>query len=196
MGDALVNAFFMLATLQTGMIHEADPVPDGPPDAGGGPDPAPSWANASNRNKIVIGVDDLPQDLRLLRQCIIAGGFTFVGAQNGVECLKIVSRVEPRLIVLDVNMPDIDGFELCRRLRADMRLSYVPIAFLTARNSPEDVKRGIAVGGNDYILKPVSVARLMERVNHWTSRRLSTDQILGLPRDKIASPPELDAGAA
>jgi DNA-binding response OmpR family regulator len=57
------------------------------------------------------------------------------------------------------------------------------------------VKRGLASGGNDYILKPVSVARLMERVNHWTSRRLSTGQILGIARDKTAPPPEQDAGA-
>jgi two-component system OmpR family response regulator len=179
------------------MTREADAAPDIPPESSGGrPDPAPTWANASNRNKIVIGVDDLPQDLRLLRQCIMAGGFTFVGAQSGAECLKILARVEPRLILLDVKLPDFDGFDLCRRLRGNMRLSHVPIAFLTARNSPEDVKRGLAAGGNDYILKPVSVARLMERVNHWTSRRLSTDQILGVARDKTAPAPDLDAGAA
>ena len=178
------------------MNHEGDPAPDSPPDGGGQrTNPAPSWANASNRNKVVIGVDDMAHDLRLLQHCIQAGGFTFVGAQSGAECLKIVARVEPRLILLDVKMPDLGGFELCRRLRADMRLSHVPIAFLTACNSPEDVKRGLASGGNDYILKPVSVARLMERVNHWTSRRLSTGQILGVARDKTAPPPELDAGA-
>ncbi len=186
-----VNLFFTLAALQTGMTREADPVPDIPPESGGGrPDPAPAWANASNRNKIVVGVDDLPQHLRLLRQCILSGGFTFVGVPSGVECLTLVSRIEPRLVLLDVQMPDLDGFETCRRLRADMRLSHVPIAFLTSRNSPDDVKRGLACGGNDFILKPVSLARLMERVNHWTSRRLSTDQILGVARDKSAPRPK------
>jgi DNA-binding response OmpR family regulator len=160
------------------------------------PDATASWANASNRNKIVLGVDDLPQHLRLLQQCILAGGFTFVGVSSGVECLSVVARIEPRLILLDVQMPDLDGFETCRRLRADMRLSLVPIAFLTSRNSPDDVKRGLACGGNDFILKPVALARLMERVNHWTSRRLSAHQILGVPRDRMAPAPALDAEPA
>ncbi|HUB95812.1 MAG TPA: response regulator [Stellaceae bacterium] len=177
------------------MDQEGVPVLLEAPEAGAArPDPPPGWGNPSNRNKIVLCVDDVAPDLRLLRQCIMSGGFTFVGAANGVECLKIVSRIEPRLILLDVNAPALDGFELCRRLRGNMRLSHVPIAFITARNSPDDVKRGLAVGGNDYILKPVSIARLRERIHHWTSRRLSTEQILGVPRDRAA--PQAEAPSA
>jgi CheY-like chemotaxis protein len=126
-----------------------------------------------NKNKVVIGVDDLPQHLRLLQQCVISGGYTFIGATSGLECLKLVSRIEPRLILLDVQMPEVDGFETCRRLRADPALQHVPIAFLTSRNSTDDVRAGLAAGGNDFILKPVVIARLMERVNYWTSRRVA-----------------------
>jgi two-component system OmpR family response regulator len=129
--------------------------------------------NIANKNKVVIGVDDLPQHLRLLQQCVLSGGYTFLGATSGLECLKLVSRIEPRLILLDVQMPEVDGFETCRRLRADPGLGHVPIAFLTSRNSTDDVKAGLAAGGNDFILKPVVIARLMERVNYWTSRRIS-----------------------
>jgi two-component system OmpR family response regulator len=125
-----------------------------------------------NKNKVVIGVDDLPQHLRLLQQCVLSGGYTFIGATSGLECLKLVSRIEPRLILLDVQMPEVDGFETCRRLRADPALQHVPIAFLTSCNSTEDVRAGLAAGGNDFILKPVVIARLMERVNYWTSRRV------------------------
>jgi CheY-like chemotaxis protein len=124
------------------------------------------------KNKVILGVDDTPQHLRLLEQCILAGGYTFFGAVSGVDCLKLVSRVEPRLILLDVQMPELDGYETCRRLRAVPGLDHVPIAFLTSRNSPDDVRLGLSVGGNDFILKPVSFARLMERVQHWTSRRV------------------------
>jgi two-component system, OmpR family, response regulator len=177
------------------MVDEADPLPESPPPETEG-DALSAKASPGNRNKIIIGVDEVSDDLRRLRQCIVAGGFTFVGTQSGTECLKIVSRIEPRLILIDIKLPDFDGFELARRLRGDMRLSYVPIAFLTARNSPDDVKRGLAVGGNDYILKPIKAARLMDRVQYWTSRRLSTDQILGVTRDKSAPGAELDAGAA
>ena len=130
-------------------------------------------SNNSNKNKVVIGVDDLPQHLRLLQQCVLSGGYTFIGASGGLECLKLVSRIEPRLILLDVQMPEIDGFETCRRLRALPALSHVPVAFLTSRNATEDVRAGLAAGGNDFILKPVVIARLMERVNYWTSRRVS-----------------------
>jgi len=130
----------------------------------------PGSSNA-NKNKVVIGVDDLPQHLRLLQQCILSGGYTFIGAASGLECLKLVSRIEPRLILLDVQMPEVDGFETCRRLRTDPALAHVPIAFLTSRNSTEDVRAGLAAGGNDFILKPVVISRLMERVNYWTSRR-------------------------
>jgi two-component system, OmpR family, response regulator len=131
-------------------------------------------ANAANRNKVVIGVDDQPHHLRLLEQCIVAAGYTFFGAPSGVVCLTLVKRIEPRLIILDIQMPELDGFETCRRLRTDAGLSHVPIAFLTSRSNTEDVRRGLAAGGNDFILKPVSVARLMERVQYWTGRRVAT----------------------
>ena len=129
---------------------------------------------AANKNKIVIGVDDMPQHLRLLQQCVVSRGYTFMAAASGTECLGLVALVEPRLILLDVQMPELDGFETCRRLRSFDRLAHVPIAFLTSRNSPEDVQMGLAAGGNDFILKPVTIARLMERVQYWTSRRVGT----------------------
>jgi CheY-like chemotaxis protein len=131
-----------------------------------------------NRTRIVIGVDDSPQDLKLLEQCIGSAGYTFLPASSGLECLKIVARVEPRLILLDVEMPDLDGYETCRRLRAENGLNHVPIAFLTAHNTPDDVKIGLAVGANDYILKPISVIRLMERVHYWTARRTAARGVL------------------
>jgi DNA-binding response OmpR family regulator len=135
-------------------------------------------ANATNRNKVVIGVDDQPHHLRLLEQCITAAGYTFLGAPGGVMCLNLVTRVEPRLIILDIQMPELDGFETCRRLRIDAGLSHVPIAFLTSRSNTEDVQRGLAVGGNDFILKPVSIARLMERVQYWTCRRVASRAVV------------------
>ena len=129
--------------------------------------------NVANKNKIVIGVDDVPRHLRLLEQCIVSGGYTFLAAESGDACLKLVARIEPRLILLDVQMPELDGYETCRRLRVESGLTHVPVAFLTARNSPDDVKLGLASGGNDFILKPVTLTRLLERVQYWTSRRVS-----------------------
>jgi len=145
-------------------------MPDALPDIRTPPDPA-------NKHKIVLGVDDTPRHLRLLAQCIRAGGYTFLGATSCAECMSFVARVKPRLILLDVSMPEVDGYTICRRLRADTSLNQVPIAFLTSRNTPDDVRIGLEAGANDFILKPLAFARLMERVQYWTSRRVGSGML-------------------
>jgi DNA-binding response OmpR family regulator len=127
--------------------------------------------NASSMaSKVVLGVDDAPENLFLLQAALKHAGYSFIGAKSGRECLALVSRVIPRLILLDIEMPDLDGFETCRKLRENTELRHVPIAFLTARKSPADVTAGIGAGGNDFIVKPFDNAKLLERVRHWTSR--------------------------
>jgi DNA-binding response OmpR family regulator len=129
---------------------------------------------SSSSSKIVLGVDDAPENLFLIQAAVKAGGFAFMGAKSGADCLNLVTRMVPRLILLDVEMPELDGFETCRRLREYRELRGVPIAFLTARKSPEDVTRGLHAGGNDFIVKPFDPLKLIERIRHWTSRSLTT----------------------
>jgi CheY-like chemotaxis protein len=129
--------------------------------------------NASGTiSKIVLGVDDAPENLFLLKAAVKAGGYTFLGAKSGLECLAFVRRVTPRLILLDIQMPEMDGFETCRQIRQRTELRGVPVAFLTALKSPDDVKAGLAAGGNDFIVKPFDPARLLERIKHWTGRTI------------------------
>jgi DNA-binding response OmpR family regulator len=73
---------------------------------------------------------------------------------------------------LDVEMPHLNGFDTCARLRTNMALRNTPIVFLTARQTAEDVQRCIAVGGNDFVIKPFDVEKLAARVDFWTNRRL------------------------
>jgi CheY-like chemotaxis protein len=129
-----------------------------------------SLNGASTASKVVIGVDDAPENLFMLQATLKHAGYSFLGAKSGFECLTLVSRVIPRLILLDIEMPDLDGFETCRKLRANPELRHVPIAFLTARKTPADVNAGLAVGGNDFIVKPFDQAKLLDRVRHWTTR--------------------------
>jgi DNA-binding response OmpR family regulator len=82
-------------------------------------------------------------------------------------------RMAPRLILLDVRMQGIDGYETCRLLRNNPNLAHIPIAFLTARNTGEDVRRGMTIGGNDFIIKPFDAAKLRERINFWVNRRIA-----------------------
>lgn len=130
-----------------------------------GPDPA-------RKTKIVVGVDDQPENLMILEALITQRGYSFFGASSGAEGMSLAARVAPKLILLDVQMPEMDGFETCRRLRAMPDLFHVPIAFLTARKSPDDVRAGLGAGGNDFIVKPFDPAKLLARVDHWVGRRV------------------------
>lgn len=123
-----------------------------------------------NRSRIIVGVDDSPEILMLLKAILGHAGYTFMGVGNGQDCLALVQRMTPRLILLDLHMPHLDGYELCRRLRTFSHLKTVPIAFLTATKDAEAVRAGIQVGGNDFIIKPFDPERLLERVGHWVSR--------------------------
>jgi CheY-like chemotaxis protein len=129
---------------------------------------------AERRSKIVFGVDDEADNLLLLTSLVEGAGFTFIGLPNGAECVTLATRVQPRLILLDIQMfPGMDGFATCRRLRQYPQLKPVPIVFLTARKSGDDVKECLKAGGNDFIVKPFDPIKLIERVEFWVGRRLS-----------------------
>ncbi len=127
---------------------------------------------ARHRSKIIFGVDDNPANLAILKELLTAAGYQFFGFSNGADCISSSWRIVPKLILLDVNMPDLDGFEICRRLRTQPQTRDVPIAFVTARKTREDVRQGLAAGGNDFIVKPFERGHLLERVEMWTTRRL------------------------
>lgn len=127
------------------------------------------------RSKVVLGVDDAPENLAFLKRAIEACGYTFVGAKSGVECLEMLGRVMPRVILLDIEMQPIDGFETCRRIRSMTGTDQVPIAFLTARKTANDVKAGLAAGGDDFIVKPYLIPKLRERVEYWMTHRPKSD---------------------
>ena len=131
-----------------------------------------SPADPSRKNKIVMGVDDQPENLMILEALIENHGYSFFGASSGAECLSLAARVAPKLILLDVQMPEMDGFETCRRLRGMVGMQHVPVAFLTARKAPEDVRTGLGAGGNDFIVKPFDPVKLLTRVDHWMGRRV------------------------
>jgi len=130
-------------------------------------------AAGDRRSKIVIGVDDEPENLSLLKSVIEGAGFTFMGTSGGAECIALANRAQPRLILLDIQMfPQMDGFETCKKLRIYPQLHVVPIVFLTARKTGEDVKNCLKAGGNDFIVKPFDPVKLIERVEYWVNRRI------------------------
>ncbi len=110
----------------------------------------------------VLVVDDEPNIRELVQVALKFHGCTVSTAANGSEAIRQAETTTPDLIVLDVMLPDIDGFEVCRRLRAAG--NEVPVIFLTARDTSSDTVTGLAIGGDDYVTKPFSVEALVARV--------------------------------
>ena len=99
----------------------------------------------------------------MLEAALRHNGFEVSSVANGRDALDAVAKQSPDLVVLDVMLPDLDGFEVCRRLRADGQRA--PVLFLTARDAIEDRVRGLTLGGDDYLVKPFSLEELVARAN-------------------------------
>jgi putative two-component system response regulator len=115
------------------------------------------------RRERLLVVDDTPANLTLLAN-LLNRSYRVQLATSGAKALEIAGRHPPDLIVLDVMMPELDGYQVCQRLKADPRTRHVPVLFLTALSRPEDESRGFAVGGADFIHKPFNPATVLARV--------------------------------
>jgi two-component system OmpR family response regulator len=110
----------------------------------------------------VLVVDDEPNIRELVQVALNFHGFAVTTSATGEDALQLAEAYRPDLIVLDVLLPDIDGFEVCRRLRS--AANDVPVIFLTARDATADTVTGLTIGGDDYIAKPFSVEAMIARV--------------------------------
>ena len=110
----------------------------------------------------LLVVDDEPNIRDLLAESLRFAGFEVVTASDGLEAVAAATRERPDLVVLDVMMPGIDGFEVVRRLRAEG--TRVPVLFLTARDDKADAITGLTVGGDDYVTKPFSLGEVVARI--------------------------------
>jgi class 3 adenylate cyclase len=112
----------------------------------------------------ILVVDDNPSNVDILRTRLAAHGYDIVTASDGEEALVAVRDQQPDLILLDVMMPKLDGIEVCRRVRADATLPFIPIVLVTAKADSKDVVQGLEAGGDEYLTKPVDQASLVARV--------------------------------
>lgn len=112
------------------------------------------------KQKILVVDDDL-QIVRVLRQILSAQGYTVRTADDGAVALELFPEAEPDLVLTDLQMPNIDGLELCRRLR---EISDVPIVVLSVRNSEQDIVEALDAGADDYMTKPFGTAELLARI--------------------------------
>ena len=132
---------------------------------------------APTRAEILI-VDDIPENLNLLCHTLESKGYNIIAAPSGEIALQIATQIEPDLILLDIMMPEMDGFETCRRLKSDKRLSDIPVIFITARHETESLVEGFRAGGVDYITKPFEEEEVLVRVQtHLKIHRLTQELI-------------------
>jgi two-component system cell cycle response regulator len=125
----------------------------------------------------VLVVDDVPANAKLLEARLTAEYFDVVTATSGAQALAICERAQCDIVLLDVMMPEMDGFEVCRRLKAGPATHHIPVVMVTALDQPSDRVRGLEAGADDFLTKPVSDIALVARVRSLTRLKLVTDEL-------------------
>jgi two-component system cell cycle response regulator len=125
----------------------------------------------------VLVVDDIISNVKLLEAKLSAEYFEVSSAYNGVECLAKVDEVQPDIVLLDVMMPGMDGFEVCRRIKNNPKTAHVPVVMVTALDQPSDRVAGLEAGADDFLTKPVDDAALFARVRSLVRLKMMTDEL-------------------
>jgi len=125
----------------------------------------------------VLVVDDVPANVKLLEARLSAEYFDVVTATNGAEALQVCERAECDLVLLDVMMPDMDGFEVCRRLKSNPATHHIPVVMVTALDQPSDRVRGLEAGADDFLTKPIPELALIARVRSLARLKMVTDEL-------------------
>src|SRR6187455_2140065 len=125
----------------------------------------------------ILVVDDVPANVKLLEARLTAEYFDVTTAMSGAEALSICERAQCDIVLLDVMMPDMDGFEVCRRLKSNPATHHIPVVMVTALDQPSDRLRGLEAGADDFLTKPVSDVALVARVRSLARLKMMTDEL-------------------
>jgi two-component system cell cycle response regulator len=125
----------------------------------------------------ILVVDDIPANVKLLEVRLLAEYFEVLTAGNGAEALESCENGKVDVVLLDVMMPDMDGFEVCRRLKSDPATSHIPVVMVTALDQASDRIRGLTAGADDFLTKPVNDLQLITRVKSLVRLKMLTDEL-------------------
>jgi DNA-binding NarL/FixJ family response regulator len=130
---------------------------------------------------IVLVVDDSPETLSLLTDTLEDAGITALVARSGGAALSLIERVTPDVILMDAVMPEMDGFETCRRIKQNKDTAHVPVIFMTGLTDTEHVVMGLEAGGVDYVTKPVAPFEMLARIRvHLANSRMAQSARIAL----------------
>jgi PleD family two-component response regulator len=136
----------------------------------------------------ILIVDDIARNIQVLANVLDKAGYSVAAASDGRKALAMLASVLPDLVLLDVMMPGLDGFEVCRRIKASAETSRIPVILLTARTSAEDVLTGFQAGAVDYVTKPFNTKELLARVRTHIMLKKARDtrnQLIAQLRDAL-----------
>ncbi|WP_417424005.1 PleD family two-component system response regulator [Hoeflea sp.] len=125
----------------------------------------------------ILVVDDIPANVKLLEARLLAEYFEVLTAEDGMTALSICDQTQVDLILLDIMMPGIDGFEVCERLKQNPRTAHIPVVMVTALDQPADRVRGLKAGADDFLTKPVNDLQLMTRVKSLVRFKALSDEL-------------------
>ena len=135
-------------------------------------DPITTSKDNPGKEPIILLVDDNSTNLQLLHETLDGQGYKLLVAKNGKTALNIAHKVNPSLILLDIMMPEMDGYEVCQRLKANEKTTHIPVIFITAMTDDQDEAKGLGMGAVDYITKPIKPELVRARVrNHLELKR-------------------------
>src|SRR5215470_12862351 len=146
----------------------------------------------STAQATILVVDDDPKHLRLVDALLQPRGYTVVTSADGVEALDQVHRASPDLILLDVMMPQVDGFEVCKLLKGHPATRLIPVVLMTALDRMEDRVKGIDAGADDFLTKPLHRDALLARIRTSLRLKRAIDATLDGLRQGATPPPEAD----
>lgn len=126
---------------------------------------------------LILIVDDNPQNIQVIGNVISGERYDTGIAMSGREALNFVLKQKPDLILLDIQMPEMNGYEVCQALKKESRTKDIPVIFLTAKTETEDIVKGFDVGGVDYVTKPFNSQELLARIRTHVELKLSRDEI-------------------
>ena len=132
-------------------------------------------------NRPILVVDDEEDILELVHYNLERAGYVCILAETGTEALDMAEKELPALVLLDLMLPEMDGFEVCAALKSDPRTARIPIVMLTARGSERDIVRGLELGADDYVTKPFSPKVLIARVGAVLRRQAAEGDSAGAP---------------
>lgn len=118
----------------------------------------------------ILYVEDNPQNMRLVRKMLLIGGYEMIEAVDGLTGIEVAIREMPDLILMDMNLPDIDGMEATARLRKNPQTAHIPIIALTANAMHGDRERFLASGCDGYIAKPITKNELLNTISHFLAQ--------------------------